>query len=308
MRVLLVAVLVVLLALVSGCGNSSEALKAADVYAKAMEAMQNVNAYGFDMEMTQIMSMPESAEGLERMEIQTQGTGRALQNPMALEMTLTMNMPGLADMPQPFGDIEMQMYMADNQMYMFNSMSGVWMRQDLGEMGLDMDELSGLSQAQTDPMYLLTMFGSDGAAQASMVTEGQNYIISLDDPEGEVMQRIMREYVVEELSDTLAQLQADAGIEELFNNMTFSNLTYKIWVDQRTFYTTRLEMSYSMAITLEGETMVTEQDMVMIFKDFGTFDSITVPDDVKNNAVTLEEFMESMFMNLDFGDFEIPMD
>ncbi|EEG76260.1 DUF6612 family protein [Dethiobacter alkaliphilus] len=297
-------VLVLLMGLIAGCSGTEEALKAAEIYAKSIEAMSEVNSYEFDIEMFQVMEMPESVQEPDmpdKLEIQTRGTGRAVMDPVAMEMTLSMHMPFLVNFPEAaeFGDLEMQMYMVENQMYIYDSMSGIWMSQDLGDYGLELEDLMEFSMDDTDPMQLLTMLGDDGAAAASLKTvDNKYYLITLEDAEGEVMQRIIDEYIKDELADSLAEFDIEAAFEELFDMATFADIRYKIWIDMESYYTTKAEMSFSIVINIEGETIKTTQTALMAFKDFNTFDSITVPDKVKDNAVPLVELFEFMELEL----------
>ncbi|MCW3490466.1 DUF6612 family protein [Dethiobacter alkaliphilus] len=296
----LIMVLVLLMGLISGCSDSGEALKASEIYVKSMEAMSDVNSYEFDIEMLQVMELPESvqeAEVPDKIEIQTRGTGRAVMEPVAMEMTLSMHMPFLASVPEAaeFANLEMQMYMVDNQMYIYNSMFDIWMSQDLGDYGLEMDGLMEFSMEDADPKELLTMLGEDGAAAASLKTvDSKYYLITLEDAEGEVMQRIIDEYIKDELADSLADFEIEGAFDELFEMATFSDITYKIWIDMETYYIARSEMSFSIVINIEGETIKTTQTALMSFKDFNAFNNITVPEDVKDNAVSLVELLEFM--------------
>ncbi|MCW3491597.1 DUF6612 family protein [Dethiobacter alkaliphilus] len=319
MKGLLGLILVLLIALASGCAENEEALKAAEVYTKAIQAMEEANSFEFDMEMAQVTQFPPSVieeGGPDKMEVQTTGSGRAVQDPMAMEMTMIINMPGMADIPEAavLGEMEMQMYMVGNEMYMIDSMSGVWLKMDMSDLGMDLEELAGLGQAETDPMYLLTLLGEEGAAEATLETDGDHYVIIVDDAEGQVMQKLIDEFVQEQLGDSILDMQMaleedlddldlQAELEELYNNISFSDMYFKVWIEQETFFTTKVEMSMKMAMTFEGETMETETSSVTTYRNFGSFDSITVPDEVKNNALSFEEYMESMLMDFDF-DFD----
>lgn len=302
-RILLVlAVMLLSTSLTVGCISEGEAVDAADIYSKSLEAVQEANSYVFEIDMVQIIHFSEPiplTEGIttDKMETQSKITGRATENPLALEMFIKMYVPDIAEIPEAaeFAEMDLEMYMAEDQVYIYNPMFGGWIRQDMSEFGLGMEQLEGLGHAANDPMYLLNLLGDEGAEKATLETDNDHYIIILDDDDGTLMQNMMDEIKGVFGEDTLdPSIQAE--MDEALKGMEFSKLSYKIWIDKETFLTAKSYMAYVLTMTVEDETMVTEQTIMAEYKDYGTIDSIMIPEEVKSSALTMEELTQDVLI------------
>lgn len=282
--------LVLVLVLVSGCSGGEEALKATDVYAKSVAAMEAANAYAFDMEMNQVTHF-SALEDIFPGGMETRATahGRAIQKPLAMEMTVTMEMPEV-------GDMEMVMYLVDGRMYMSNSMEEGWISLDMSELIGGMEQVAGMNQVGDDPLQLFKMLGEDGAAEATMETEGNQYVLTLNDPDGSAAKRMLEEVIKNDLGEAAGVLTAD--MEQILAGLSMENLFYRLRIDKDSFYPMEIETSYKLSMEIEGGTMSMETGIRMLLKDFGAFAVITVPEEVKNNAIDLDEFLKSMVDNI----------
>ncbi|MEW6621970.1 MAG: DUF6612 family protein [Bacillota bacterium] len=288
--------------LIAGCAAEKDTMKAAEIYTKSLEAMQQANSYVFEMEMTQVMQFPEPVPldaGIvtDKMETQSRGIGKATQKPLAMEMTMEVHMSALADVPQAaeFATMEMKMYWVDDEIYIYYPMFDSWIRQDMREYGLGMGQLEQLNQAANDPMFLLTLLGEDGAAKASLETDDKHYVLTLKDDEGALMMRMM-DQITNQLGGDMLDPSIQAEMQEAFNNMEFSNIDYKIWIDQGSYLAAKTYLSYSLTMNIEGEALSTEQFVTVTYKDYNSFDSIVVPEEVSSSAMTMEELFENMML------------
>lgn len=298
--VLVLVILFIGALLITGCTSEGEALDAANIYSKSLEAVQEANSYAFEIDMTQIMHFSEPiplAEGItaDKMETQSKMTGRATENPLVLEMLIEIYMPALAEIPEAveFAEMELEMYMAEDQVYMYTPMFGGWIRQDLSEYGLGMDQLEGLGQAANDPMYLLNLLGKEGAEKALLETDNVNYIIIFEDDDGTLMENMLEE-IRGVYSNDMFDPSMQVEIEEALENMEFCKLNYEIWIDKETFLPTKSHIGYILTMTIEGETTVTEQTIKAKYKDYGTFESIKIPEEVRSSALTMEELTQDI--------------
>lgn len=282
----------------AGCTTEEGAIESAEIYTKALDAMQQANSYAFEMDITQVMQLPKpvplnAGTMTDKMETQITSTGKAIENPLAMEMTMEMHIPALADAAQAgeFANMEIKMYMLDNQLYMYNPMFGGWIRQDISEYGLGVEQLQGLSQAANDPMYLLNLLGEEGASKASLETVDQHYVLTLKDDDGTLMKKIMSE--ITNQFGGMFDASSQTEIEEIFKEMEFSKIDYKIWIDKDTYLTTKTYLAYNLTMTIDNETVTLEQIATTTYKDFATFDSIDVPEEAINSAVTMEELFQN---------------
>lgn len=199
---------------------------------------------------------------------------------------MAIKLPGFSDI-EGLGDMETRMYLADNHLYIYEPMFEQWIVQDMIEAGLDLEQLTGVNQAGSDPMYYIRLLGEDGAAEASLRKEGNHQIITLTDKDGIMLDKL----TIEAMSqlETLLGMPLDGEMQSLFGDISFSDLTFEMWVDEETYYTTKIIMSYKMNMSMEGETITTEQTAIIRYTEFGTFSEIVVPDDVKAGAVSMDE-------------------
>jgi hypothetical protein len=80
-------------------------------------------------------------------------------------------------------------------------------------------------------------------------------------------------------------LDETPGLEEALDSMTFNELSYTINIDKETFLPTTFEMLVDMSMDVEGETLTIKQDATGSYTKINGVDSITVPEDVKTNAI-----------------------
>lgn len=294
-RILLITVLIiVMVAVIAGCNNDS-GIDPAELYEKSVKAVEEANSYEFEMNVNQIMIFPEeiplgNGEVTDRMETQAKGTGKALIDPLEMEMVMEMNIPAMAGMPEAegLGEMEIKLYMVDDMVYMTDPMFGDWIMIDMNAMGMGMEQLEGLDKSSNDPLYFLEMLGEEGAANASIESDAQHYIMSITDEEGTLIKNIMDE-VVNQLFGDIPDPAMQDELSEIFEGMDISEIEYKVWVDKETYLTTKTYMAFSMSMTIEGETLMMEQEAESVYANYGTIDSINIPDEVKESAVNMED-------------------
>lgn len=288
-RILLILLMSVLV-LVSGCSGSEKAIQATDVYTKSVAAMEAANAYAFEMEMNQVTHFSALEELFpDGMETRATAHGKAIQTPLAMEMTANMEMPEV-------GNMVMTVYLVDGRMYMSNSMEEGWISLDMSELFDGMEEIAAMNQVGDDPLQLFKMLGEDGAAEATMETDGNQYVLTLNDPDGSAAMRMLGDVIKNDLDGAMGVLGTD--MEQLMAGINMENLFYRLRVEKDTFYPTEIETSYKMSMEIEGGTMSMENYTRMQLKDFGSFGVITVPDEIKNSAIDFGEFLKSMMNSI----------
>ncbi|MGI6097930.1 MAG: DUF6612 family protein [Dethiobacteria bacterium] len=293
---LILALIFLVVLLPVGCREESDAMQAADVYTKSQEAMQEVSAYSFELEMNQVMHFPEplalgGEEMTDTLETQITNRGRATQDPLAIEMTMKVDIPFLGTLLE-MGEMEMRFYLTENEMYTYEPIQDLWIRQSLTDLGPGMEQMKEFSQAAGEPMYLFNLLGEDGAGKATLEKEDEYYVLTLTDDDGTLMKKLLEE-ITTQLGNVFSGPTLQSDVEEALKNLEFSDLDYRIWINKETYLTDKTYLSYALSMTLEGETMGLSQTATATF-DYEDFDSITIPDEVVNSAVTLEELLENM--------------
>lgn len=255
--------LLVLALLVSGCGV--DGLSSEEVYTKALEAISNIDSYTFTMEYDQSISIP----GVMDMQSQVSATGQAIEEPPAMNMDMVVEAEGMV--------FYMSSYLVDDVMYLYMDEFGwVWM---------SVEEELGLAQTFQDPADFMKLLKEVGMEKIEFSRDGNYYILDLFDESGTFMDAMMEEVMAQGGLDMFG----GAEVQELFRDMEFSDIRYKLAVDTETFLPAEVWLSYTATINFMNEEMIMEQDVHMTMDNYGTIDEIVVPQEVIDAAVHIEQ-------------------
>lgn len=83
-------------------------------------------------------------------------------------------------------------------------------------------------------------------------------------------------------------LGMDADLEAQLGNMSFDNLAYTLVINKETFDVEEITMDMTINMQVEGNTMKTRQQSTIKYHDFNAVTTITIPQDVLDNAVELD--------------------
>ncbi len=89
-------------------------------------------------------------------------------------------------------------------------------------------------------------------------------------------------------SEYLAQSFEDPEMDELFGDVDFLDLFYSIKIDSNTFLPAENRIAFTVTIDMMVEKIFLKQDTIIKYLEFGTFDAITVPGEVIDQAVPLD--------------------
>jgi len=78
-------------------------------------------------------------------------------------------------------------------------------------------------------------------------------------------------------------------MENILSMLKITNFSYGVWIEKESYYPTQMQIEYSMSMSIEGVTITTECTMQMTMKDFGAFDTITAPEEARENAISMDE-------------------
>lgn len=264
LSLLFIALFMVFLA---ACGDSQEAQ---DVYQKAMEAGENLESAEMDMKVSQTMEGdPEMGEMVMDMDMQAS----VVMEPLAMHQTGTMNM-NVGGMPI---STDIEMYMADEGMYMYESMSQTWMKMDASMMPT---ELTSMEQDPTEQLAMLESFMDD----VDFSEEDGMYVFKFAG-EGDEIKEFTQQYV-EEYMGTETFAEAGVDMNEVLDGMTIHSIDYEILIDKETYDTKSVmtNLDIEIAIDEEGNTMRMKQEMTAEYTGINTVDSIEVPQEVIDAA------------------------
>lgn len=113
------------------------------------------------------------------------------------------------------------------------------------------------------------------------------YVLEMD-ASADGIEKIKEMMAKNELS-TMAQMtqgldvKDEKDISDIMKEMKIHRFKQVLWIDEKTFELKKMEQKTQFEVPLEGKEVKMEQDMTMTLK--GYVDKVTIPDEVKKNAV-----------------------
>src|SRR5699024_490750 len=220
-------------------GENESDMSAEEVYTKALEASEDMESAEVTMNMNQQMD-PEGEEG--SIETDSNFDMQMTMEPLAMYMdgTTTMKMDG-TDEDMPGMDMDMEIYMVDDGMYMYSDQIGNWMKMDDASMDM-VEEMAG---QQPDPSEQLEMI-KDYTDELSFEQSDDEFILKLD-ADGEKFNDFFHDMIEENLSsDMLEQMGEDQ--QDILDDMNINGMSLELGVDKETFEmnTYNLDMDMTM--------------------------------------------------------------
>ena len=234
-----------------------------EVYNKTVEASESLKSFSMitDMEMSMASSVEEGT-----MNMKTSMNGQIVAEPLAMYQQLATSVEGAQE------SIDTEMYVTEDGFFFLDPSNQTWLK-----MPSEMSEqvLGQAAQQQTNPgaeLASLQPFIDDFEFQK----DETNYILKLK-ANGDKF----TEFANQMLQSTMPQDYEAMG--NVFENMTIENLEYEMFIDQKSFYPTKLNMILSLAITEGEDTLTMDMNMKGTYADFNNV-TVEVPQEVLDNA------------------------
>lgn len=248
--------------LVTACGAGNDGQKAQEVFEKSIQAMNDVNSFNMDMQMKQ-----EIPFGEEVLNTDTKMSGDVIVDPMTMHQKMNIS-------AGDEGSMEMEMYVTEEAIYMWEEMSDTWMKMPEALFG----EIMSLEDMQTNPTDELEKL-KEYVDEFQYKEEGNNYILSLS-ASGDKFKELIK--------DTLSEFAGDdASLNELMEQVEINHIDYEIKIDKKTYYQNELDMNMDFTITMDGETTTIKQNMHAVFSNFNGIDEIVVPQEIIDSAIEM---------------------
>lgn len=263
----------------AACGDES----AEEVYTESLDAAEDMESAEATMDMTQNMDMGE--EGT--MDVDSSFDMKMTMDPLAMHMDGTTSMSEGDDdednndmdaaMPGMDMDIDMEIYMVDDAMYMHNEMMGGWLKMEND----DMDMIEELAGQEPDPVEQMELF-EDYTDNFSLDESDDVYTITLE-ADGEEFDDLFEEMLEENASTEMLDEMGEEG-QEILDNADVDSIDVEIEVDKESYELVTYDMDMDMSMEVEGEEMDVSQTIETEYSEINEVDSIEVPDDVKDEA------------------------
>jgi len=242
-----------------------------DIYQKAINAAEAIKSAEIDMEMEQIIDY----EG-EQMEISGDFNIQMMTDPLVMHQKGTATMPFASDEDDT---MDVEMYVTDDDLYMFESFSGSWIHIPIGEMA-GMADVAEVDEQPT-PYEQLKMF-EKYIDQFSVEVTNDAYILHFE-VDGDSFDELVREMVEETTSGDFDDLFGGSDVDP-YEDSEFEQVEYKITFDKNTLQLRAYDMKTEMTITAEGETVHIIQDVRSVYSKINEIDSVEVPQEVIDGA------------------------
>lgn len=278
---LVILTCILLIGMTVGCNTVSPAK---DIYSKSVNAMKDANSYNFEIALKQEIEF-HLQEQLEQMQMNMMVHGRMIENPLTMDISLTINLgEGISPELKEFNQATIQYFLKDQHIYMKNPMLGdLWLKEPLNSVG----DLS----YELDPKYMIENF-SYGVDYAELSEQGQSYVLTID---GKKSERVTAMF-----SDLLATILENAGVSDGLNGLNasgtraeFNQIKLELWISKDTNLQEKMLMEVEIAVYEGQEYFVIHQALDISFSLFGQIPSIEIPTEVLEQSMTLQELLNN---------------
>ncbi|WP_040949719.1 DUF6612 family protein [Gorillibacterium massiliense] len=253
-----IAVLLISTFMLSGC-TKEQSEKAADVYAKTLEASNKLESFAMDMTMNM-----QIAQGSDKIATDSKITSNMIVKP---EIQMDMNMETSAQGQ----NVKMQLVLNKDGFYM-QDQTGKW--QTLPKDQID-QVMSSVKQEQNNPadqLEKLKQFVDDFSVKES----GDSYTLSLS-AKGDKFKSFVEEQLDKQLASQPGMAAALNGEKPEYK---FNKVEYTFVLDKQTYNPKELDMVMDAEITIKGETVGMVIDMKSQFNKFNEITEIKTPEGV----------------------------
>lgn len=243
-----------------GC-EEEEALTDQQVLEKANTAFSEVNSYSFEMDYDQTLIVPDLMEIVTSVET----TGEVIEEPYAMFMKMKMEMDDV-----PFN---IESYLVGDLMYMY--------MEELGWIYMDISEEMAFADLIDDPAIFFSALDNLDSENIVFDLDDGYYVMDLKDDTGEFMNQMMEQILAESGED----------YRDLFDEILFSDIEYRLTLDAENFYPVEIEFSFNAISEFMDESMEIVQAGIITMFNHGTINEIIVPDEVKEEAINIDDLM-----------------
>src|SRR5699024_2753360 len=244
---------------------NESSLTAEEVYEKAMEQMEALQSFAFDMKMEQSMEFGEEETVSSIADI----SGEMTEDPFMMYQNGSIEMD-----TDPIGlmEIDLEMYAEDNVVYIYEDMFNNWMKgslDDLSDVGLEVgEEQSAFSHIEDVEVYIdeLTFEQTDVTFIFKLETDSEKF----------------KHLLLEEVQEFQLDM---SGNDDVLETLEIEQLHYTFTIDKETFDTLSFSIDFSIQLTENGETLSVSSVIDAEFSNFNGIEEITIPEEVIEEAI-----------------------
>ena len=269
--------------LVAGCGSTATVqdntsntsdLTLEQVFEKTIERQQEMKSVKADMQISQEMETSMGDESF-AMTSTSEMTMETTVNPIQLYAegtTAMVDAESGEEMKMP-----LKMYMTEKDgFYIYEETMGGWFKMPSEQYEAILGQAGMMQNDAAEQLRQLEQFVKDFTFEQT----DDNFILTLN-AEGDKFMNFLLEQIQSTLGETPEELTT--GLE----GTKIENAKYVLTIDKETFDLTNMVMDMAMTMDVEDMTMKIDQSSTIDYYDFNSIDSITIPQDVLDNAQEL---------------------
>jgi len=276
MKKWLIAIISIFMLMLAACSETAtpseetseeneSSLTAEEVYEKAMEQMEALQSFAFDMKMEQSMEFGEEETVSSIADI----SGEMTEDPFMMYQNGSIEMDS-----DPIGlmEINLEMYAEDNVVYIYEDMFNNWMKgslDDLSDVGLEVgEEQSPFSHIEDLEEYIdeFTFEQTDDTFIFKLETDSEKF----------------KQLLLEEVQEFQLDM---SGNDDVLETLEIEQLHYTFTIDKETFDTLSFSIDFSIQLTENGETLSVSSVIDAEFSNFNGIEEITIPEEVIEEAI-----------------------
>lgn len=243
-------------------GEKASKVSAEEIMEKATDANKDLNSFSTEM----VMDMKMDIEG-EQQEMTSTISMDVVTDPLSFKQVMEMDLDELPG--------KMEMYLVDNNFYMFEPSQEQWMKfpADFSdELGL-LDENMGIEDQ-------LSQF-KDYISDFSVTEDGDNYVLTLNDLDGEKFNELLQRTMPDSSATGL-------DMAELIGELDFKKVEYTLYFDKKTYMFTASDIYLSYDLGSDEEQGTMEQKVKATYSNHNKIDEISIPQEAIDSAIEME--------------------
>jgi hypothetical protein len=249
----------------TACGTTTSGKDVEDIINSSIAASEDLESFHVKMEMEQ--DIIPAAEDAEKVTQESTIEMDYVTEPLGLYQTTEMTMMGMP--------IEAETYFTEEGLYTKDSMSDQWQAAPK-ELSDSIVEMSKNQADATEQLKQLKEYIKD----VKFEEKGDHYLISFS-ASGEEYQSLVEETVESTMPDAMLP-------KELLEGLKVNKLSYSYEIDKETYHPLNFTVDMNIDMEIEGEKVQSVQKMKGSYTKINEIDDITIPAEVKENAVEMD--------------------